>query len=139
MRFGVAALIGCAGCLLAMYGLTRVAAQYSLPDGMFVMTPLTRLVQIALLAFTILTVLLSTSTRVIGHIGEYIALILFATVAMMFLVATQNLLLIFVALEFLSLSLYILTGFDKAAGNRRKRRSNISCLVECRRDFCCLA
>ena len=38
---------------------------------------------------------------------------LFATVAMMFLVATQNLLLIFVALEFLSLSLYILTGFDK--------------------------
>jgi NADH-quinone oxidoreductase subunit N len=113
MRFGVAAMIGCVGCLIAMYGLTQAAAQYSLPDGMFVMTPLTRLVQIALLAFTILTVLLSTSTRVIGHIGEYIALILFATVAMMFLVATQNLLLIFVALEFLSLSLYILTGFDK--------------------------
>ncbi len=32
---------------------------------------------------------------------------------MMFLVSTQNLLLIFVALEFLSLSLYLLTGFDK--------------------------
>ena len=49
----------------------------------------------------------------IGHIGEYVALILFATVAMMFLVATQNLLMIFMALEFLSLSLYILTAFDK--------------------------
>ena len=38
MRFGVAALIGCVGCLIAMYGLTQAAAQYSLPDGMFVMT-----------------------------------------------------------------------------------------------------
>ena len=112
-RFGVGALIACAGCLLAIYMLTHTVAQYSLPDGMFVVTPLTSVVQIALLALTILTVLLSTSTRVTGHIGEYLALILFATVAMMFLVATQNLLLIFVALEFLSLSLYILTGFDK--------------------------
>jgi NADH-quinone oxidoreductase subunit N len=113
MRFGVAALIGCAGCLIAVGLLAQSASQYSLPEGMLVVTSLTRVVQIALLAFAILTVLLSTSTRITGHIGEYLALILFATVAMMFLVATQNLLLIFVALEFLSLSLYILTGFDK--------------------------
>jgi NADH-quinone oxidoreductase subunit N len=38
---------------------------------------------------------------------------LFATTAMMFLVSTQNLLVIFITIEFLSLSLYILTGFDK--------------------------
>ncbi len=112
-RLGIAALIACAGCLLAAHMLTHAVPQYSLPDSMFVVTPLTRLVQVALLAFTILTVLLSTSTHITGNIGEYLALILFATVAMMFLVATQNLLLIFVALEFLSLSLYILTGFDK--------------------------
>ncbi len=60
-----------------------------------------------------LTLLLSDSIRFTEHVGEYLALILFATVAMMFLVSTQNLLLIFVALEFLSLSLYLLTGFDK--------------------------
>ena len=112
-RLGIAALIACAGCVLAAHMLTHAVPQYSLPDSMFVVTPLTRMVQVALLAFTILTVLLSTSTRITGNIGEYLALILFATVAMMFLVATQNLLLIFVALEFLSLSLYILTGFDK--------------------------
>ena len=29
-RFGVAALIGCVGCLIAMVGLTHGAAQYSL-------------------------------------------------------------------------------------------------------------
>lgn len=112
-RLGIAALIGCLGCLVAMDLLTRGITPWSLPDSMLVMTPLTQLVQIALLALAILTILLSTSARIGRHIGEYFALILFATVAMMFLVATQNLLLIFVSLEFLSLSLYILTGFDK--------------------------
>lgn len=112
-RLRVGSAIACGGCLGAI-GLIAVSAPAAaLPDGMFVLTPLTHVVQIALLGLTILTVLLSTSTRITSHIGEYLALILFATVAMLFLVATQNLLLIFVALEFLSLSLYILTGFDK--------------------------
>jgi NADH-quinone oxidoreductase subunit N len=111
-RLGIAALIACAGCLASLFLLSHAGACI-LPGGMFVLTPLARFVQGALLCLTILTVLLSTSTRITSHIGEYLALILFATVAMMFLVATQNLLLVFVALEFLSLSLYILTGFDK--------------------------
>ncbi len=80
---------------------------------MLVLTPLTTVVQASLLALTIFTLLLSDSVAFTEHVGEYLALILFATVAMMFLVSTQNLLLIFVALEFLSLSLYLLTGFDK--------------------------
>lgn len=122
-RFGVAALIACLGCLGSLLLLTHGAVNATLPGGMFVLTPLVRFVQAALLCLTFLTVLLSVSTRVIGHIGEYLALILFATVAMMFLVATQNLLLVFVALEFLSLSLYILTGFDK-----RSRQSSEAAL-----------
>ncbi len=112
LRFGVGALIACAGCLGGIL-LLRGAPLGSLPDSMFVATPQTHVVQVALLALAILTVLFSTSSQITGHVGEYLALILFATVAMMFLVATQNLLLIFVALEFLSLSLYVLTGFDK--------------------------
>lgn len=112
-RFGAAALVACVGSLAAVWMLAHATGTTILPDSMFVVTPLTRVVQIALLALGILTVLLSTSTRITGNVGEYLALILFATVAMMFLVATQNLLLIFIALEFLSLSLYILTGFDK--------------------------
>ncbi|HEX3987263.1 MAG TPA: NADH-quinone oxidoreductase subunit N [Acidobacteriaceae bacterium] len=112
MRFGAGALIACAGCLGAIL-LLHGAPLGRLPDSMFVATPLTHVVQVAVLALAILTVLFSTSTRITSHVGEYLALILFATVAMMFLVATQNLLLIFVALEFLSLSLYVLTGFDK--------------------------
>jgi NADH-quinone oxidoreductase subunit N len=47
------------------------------------------------------------------HVSEYLALILFATTGMMFLVSSQNILLIFISLELLSLSLYILAAFNK--------------------------
>ncbi len=80
---------------------------------MLVVNPLTQLVQIALLVLAILVLLLVDSARFTTHVGEYCALILFATTAMMLLVSTQNLLVIFITIEFLSLSLYILTGFDK--------------------------
>ena len=49
--------------------------------------------------------------------GEYLALILIATIGMMFLVASQNILLIFISLELLSLSLYILAAFNKRSGH----------------------
>ena len=45
--------------------------------------------------------------------GEYYALILLATTGMMFLVSSEELLMIFASLELTSLSLYILTAFHK--------------------------
>jgi NADH-quinone oxidoreductase subunit N len=112
LRLHAAVFIGCAGCVAAIV-LAYNSPAVSLADGMLVLTPLTTLVQTSLLILTILTLLLCDSIRFTEHIGECVGLILFATVAMMFLVSTHNLLLIFIALEFLSLSLYLLTGFDK--------------------------
>ncbi len=112
LRLHAGVFVGCAGCVAAIC-LARNSSVVSLADGMLVLTPLTTLVQTSLLSLTILTLLLADSIRFTDHVGEYLGLILFATVAMMFLVSTQNLLLIFIALEFLSLSLYLLTGFDK--------------------------
>jgi NADH-quinone oxidoreductase subunit N len=112
VRLHAGVLVGCIGCVAAI-PLAHASQSVRLADGMLVLTPLTTLVQTSLLALAILTLLLCDSIRFTEHVGEYLGLILFATVAMMFLVSTQNLLLIFVALEFLSLSLYLLTGFDK--------------------------
>jgi NADH-quinone oxidoreductase subunit N len=113
VRMATAAALAVAGCAVAMALVYHSAARFTLADSMFVTTPTTHVVHLALLFLAIFTVSLSVGSRFTTNVGEYVALILFATVAMMFLVATQNLLLIFVALEFLSLSLYILTGFDK--------------------------
>src|SRR5277367_5146815 len=112
VRLHAGVLVGCAGCVAAIF-LAHGSPAIRLADGMLALSPLTTLVQTSLLALTILTLLLCDSIQFTEHVGEYLGLILFATVAMMFLVGTQNLLLIFISLEFLSLSLYLLTGFDK--------------------------
>jgi len=51
--------------------------------------------------------------------GEYYALMLFATVGMMFLACGNDLIVLFIGLETMALSFYVLTGFL-----RRNRRSN---------------
>ena len=53
------------------------------------------------------------------HHGEYYALMLFASVGMMFLACGNDLVTLFVALETMAISFYVLTGFL-----RRDRRSN---------------
>src|SRR5271156_5203545 len=113
VRFGATTLVACVGCFLALLVLLEFPAQGGLAAGMLVVTPLTQLVQIALLVIAILVLFLVNSARFTTHAGEYCALMLFATTAMMLLVSTQNLLVIFISIEFLSLSLYILTAFDK--------------------------
>jgi len=113
VRVGATTMVACIGCLLALLVLLKFPAQGDLAAGMLVVNSLTQLMQIALLAITILVFFLVNSARFTTHAGEYCALILFATTAMMLLVSTQNLLVIFVSIEFLSLSLYILTAFDK--------------------------
>ncbi len=55
--------------------------------------------------------------------GEYYALVLFATVGMMFMVAGNDLIVQFLGLETMAISFYILTGFL-----RRERRSNEAAL-----------
>jgi NADH-quinone oxidoreductase subunit N len=81
--------------------------------GMYADDALVRLVKVAVLVMTLFTIGLSMDSKFTDHIGEYLALVLMATVGMMFLVSAENLLMVFIALELTSLSLYILTAFNK--------------------------
>jgi len=112
-RFTAASLIATLGCAAAIFHLVYAPQQAILLNGVFLSTPLINTVQIILLALSILTLLLSTDSTFTDHVGEFVTLILFATIGMMFLVATQDLLVLFLSLELLSLSLYILTAFNK--------------------------
>jgi NADH-quinone oxidoreductase subunit N len=58
---------------------------------------------------------ISFGARFSRHIGEYFALLLLATAGLMLLISSENLLMIFIALELLSLPLYVLTAFDKSS------------------------
>jgi len=119
-RLRVAGAVAMAGCLLA--GLWLVLAHAESSAGQAAGTGLTmlsptdataRLVKLALLGLTACTLLFSTESCCIEHVGEYFALILLATVGMMLLVSSANLLMVFIALELLSLSLYVLAAFNK--------------------------
>lgn len=112
-RWRVGACVGCAGCVAAILLLVLWPEQATVYDAMLVVNPLTRLVQAVLAGFTIVAVLLPIGSRFTAHVGEYLSIVLFATAAMMILASTQNLLVVFAALELLSLSLYILTAFNK--------------------------
>jgi NADH-quinone oxidoreductase subunit N len=109
----ICALIACAGCAAAIGWMAVLPEQANVMEGMLVVDPLTRLVKIGLLVLTVFTVLLSVETDFTPHVGDYFALVLFGTVGMMFLVSAEDLLMIFISLELTSLSLYILTAFDK--------------------------
>ena len=113
LRFTIGGMLASVGCAAAIAWMLVMPAHANALEGMLVVDPLTQLVKIALLALTIFTVLISIEGNFTAHVGEYLALILLATVGMMFLVSAEDILMIFVSLELTSLSLYILTAFDK--------------------------
>jgi len=113
LRGSVGTMISLAGCAAAVAWILHTPQSANVLDGMLVVNPLAQRMQIALLILTTLTVLTFLGSTFTQYVSEYLALILLATVSMMFLVSTQNLLLIFLSLELLSLSLYILVAFNK--------------------------
>ncbi len=82
-------------------------------EGIFVDDTLTRLVKCALLVLTVCAAVIAMDSKFTRHAGEYLSLLLLATVGMMLLVSSTDLLMIFIALELTSLSLYILAAFNK--------------------------
>ena len=112
-RFAVAATLASLGCLAAIARIVTTCGSASIFNGMLIANPLTHMVQVALLVLTIFTLLLSVNSTFTEHVGEFVLLLLVATAGMMFLVGTQDLLVIFISLELLSLSAYILAAFNK--------------------------
>ncbi|WP_158823988.1 NADH-quinone oxidoreductase subunit N [Granulicella sp. S156] len=112
-RFTAASLLATLGCAAAICHLVYAPQRANLLNGVFLSNPLINSVQIILLVLSIFILLLSSDSTFTDHVGEFVTLILFATIGMMFLVATEDLLVLFLSLELLSLSLYILTAFDK--------------------------
>jgi NADH-quinone oxidoreductase subunit N len=117
LRFIVAAGLASLGCMGAITQILLAPMTASILGGVLLANPLTHLVQIALLVLTIFTLLISVDSTFTEHVGEFVLLILVATAGMMFLVSTQDLLVIFISLELLSLSLYILAVFNKRSAH----------------------
>ncbi len=113
LRLVIGALISCAGCVAGIAWMVVLPQHANYAEGILVLDPVVQLVKIALLTLTIFTLILSLDTDFTRHVGEYFALILLGAVGTLFLVSSEDILMIFISLELTSLSLYVLTAFNK--------------------------
>lgn len=101
------------GLVISVGAIVRLPPNETMFGGMLVISPLTSLFKIICLTLAFFTILLAHAENISPHFGEYLALILLATVGLMLLVGSEELLMIFIGLELLGLSLYVIAAFDK--------------------------
>ena len=112
LRTASVAAFGVVGCLAALGWLLSHPVQAAWGDAL-VATPTVFVAQAGILVLSALVLLLSVRSEFSRNPGEFVALVLLATTGMMLVAAARDLLVIFVALELLSLSLYVLAAFNK--------------------------
>lgn len=112
-----ARLVAICSCLLASLWIYTHPENGRYYQGMLALTGFTQIVQQALLWLTIFTILICRAELFTTHIGEFFSLLLLGAIGLTFMVATEELLVAFVSLELTSLTLYILTAFNKRSIN----------------------
>jgi NADH-quinone oxidoreductase subunit N len=114
-RFRAGMMVVIIGCLMSAILLfaRSQGPVVNLMQGMLVVDVHTDFLKVMLLVLAMFTAMLSVAGKFTEHVGEYFSLLLLGTLGLMFLVSAEDLLMIFISLELLSLSLYILTAFNK--------------------------
>jgi NADH-quinone oxidoreductase subunit N len=116
-RVAVAALLGVAGCGAALWAVLTTGAQgLSFGDELLLATRgSAAAAQAGILVLTALTLFLLIDSIFTRHVGEFVAVVLMAAAGGLLIAGAQDLLVIFVGLELLSLGLYIMTAFSKSS------------------------
>ena len=120
VRAAVAAMLGVVGCGAAILALPiqmQGGLGYAGSDDLLLAAGgSTAVAQLGILVLTALTLLLLIDSDFTRHVGEFVAVVLMAATGGLLIAAAQDLLVIFIGLELLSLGLYILTAFAKRSG-----------------------
>lgn len=110
----VALAMAAIGVLVAVAAVAwSLHQRVNLEHGMLVLGPLNALLEVVCLLLAFFSLLLTPAEISLRNRGEYLVLFLFATMGLLLLVSSEELLMIFVGLELTGLSLYLLTGFER--------------------------
>jgi NADH-quinone oxidoreductase subunit N len=117
VRAATAALLGVAGCTAAVWAMWATGAPgFSAGDSTLLGgSGFIAAAQAGILVLTALTLLLLIDSDFTQHVGEFVAVVLMSATGGLLIAAAQDLLVIFIGLELLSLGLYVLTAFAKAS------------------------
>jgi NADH-quinone oxidoreductase subunit N len=110
---GICSFVAALGLALAIGAVLMLPRNATLFHGMLVISPLNSLFKIICVALAFSTILLAPAKDSLRNHAEYLAIILLATIGLMLLVGSEELLMIFIGLELTGLSLYVMAGFDK--------------------------
>jgi NADH-quinone oxidoreductase subunit N len=113
-RLRTATWIGLAAVVAAIYGTLAAGVGGPAFGGVLALDHLTLATRLGVLVLAAFTLGLLPGIARLRHPPEYVAVVLFATAGFTLMAAAQQLLVIFLAIELASLSLYILAGFDKS-------------------------
>jgi len=119
----VAAVVGTGGLLL--WQLWQLGEPVSAFSGMYLVDNFALFFKAVFLISTLFVILMSINYLHLERVpvGEFYAVLLFSTLGMMFIASGGNLLSLYVGLETMSISIYVLAGFLK-----RDRKSNEAAL-----------
>ncbi|MDE3130928.1 MAG: NADH-quinone oxidoreductase subunit N, partial [Acidobacteriota bacterium] len=112
-RLRTSATLGAMAVAAAAYGTVMSAGIGPVFGGVLMLDTLTTMTRLGVLMLALFTLAIMPGTERLRHPAEFVGVILFATVGFLLMAAAQQLLIVFLALELASLSLYILAGFDK--------------------------
>ena len=108
---GVMALLAAAAMTIPLFGVRGTTLGKTL-----VVDPFAIFFKLVVLAAAAMVIVLSAdyiAKHKLASVGEYYAMLLFATIGMMFMSATTDLIMIYIGLELTSISCYILAGYHK--------------------------
>jgi NADH-quinone oxidoreductase subunit N len=111
--FALCSAVAALGLVFAIGAVLVLPQNATLFGGMLVISPLNSLFKIICIVLAVFTVLMTPSEKSLRNHGEYLAIILLATAGLMLLVGSEEFLMIFIGLELLGLSLYVMAAFDK--------------------------
>ena len=92
----------------------------SLFFGFFTLDAFTHFFRLLALGIGIIWVLLSAAYKPLEYRGEFLTLALFMTLGLILMAASTNLLMLFLAIEFVSILSYLLTGFEKKSSQSKE-------------------
>jgi len=113
-QLGHISIIGVLCALITILKLNSV--RISAYNGMFIFDGFSAFISIIICVITILTILISLNYQKyipIINCGEYYCLLLFASLGMMLMSSSGNLIMVFLSIETMSISIYALAGFRR--------------------------
>jgi NADH-quinone oxidoreductase subunit N len=117
-RLRVSASLGAVAVIFAAFGAAWAGTGGPAFGQVMMLDPLALLTRLGVLLLALFTLSIAPGAASTRHPAEFVAMVLFATAGFTLMAVAQQLLLVFLAIELASLSLYVLAGFDATPGGR---------------------